>query len=61
MQNEPETLTRRVIDGWVMSYHRGAGWYALFSAPIIGINEAAQEYWLKQNDIGPSNNEGESR
>jgi len=59
MQTEPETLTKRVIDGWVMSYHRGAGWYALHSAPIIGINTAAQEYWLKQNDIGPSNNEGE--
>jgi hypothetical protein len=59
MQTEPETLTKRVIDGWVMSYHRGAGWYALHSAPIIGINTAAQEYWLRQNDIGPSNNEGE--
>jgi len=46
---EPETLTKKVIDGWVMSYHRGAGWYALYSAPIIGINTAAQEYWLRKN------------
>jgi len=49
MQDEPKTLTRKVIGDWVMSYHRGAGWYALFSAPIIGINQAAQEYWLKRN------------
>lgn len=49
MQNEPETLTKKVFDGWVHSYHRGAGWYALHSAPIIGINRAAQEYWLHKN------------
>ena len=49
---EPKTLTRKVIHGWVCSYHRGSGWYALFSAPIIGINEAAQSYWLRQAELG---------
>ena len=50
MEQEPETLTKKVIWGWVCSYHRGAGWYALHSAPIIGINQAAQEYWLRKNE-----------
>lgn len=60
MQDKPEDGTKIVSWGaWVEVYRRGVGWTVLHSAPTIGINTAAQEYWLKRNDIGRSNNEGE--
>lgn len=57
MTTEPEDGTKVVAYGsWVMVYRRGVGWVALHSAPRIGINEAAQSYWLRQADVGRSKN-----
>lgn len=52
---EPKTGDKTVTAGWVMVYYRGAGWYALHSAPIVGINQAAQAYWMRKNNEEQNN------